>query len=335
MRLILAHLVGAAVISSIVVLLLPSWYTARTEILPPSDGESSMSLTSLLAGVKVPGVNLPGAATPAETAIAILRSRWVSQRLVEQFGLQKIYDVHSLSEAIDVFNLHRAVTTSDQGTIVLTVEDKNRARSAEMANACIHYLDLFNRENRMTHGKTTRQFVEGRLAATRDTLRAAEESLALYQSSHKAAGLGGGVSDAAQAVGTLLAQRMNLAIKVDLMRQSLAPGNPELLDTTASLRALDAQLSAMPEQGLAGARLFRQVKAYEQLYVLLLAQYEEARIAEARDTPTVDVLDAATAPTKRSRPKRALVVATATVIAGVWSLVLVFGLASLAARARP
>ena len=54
---------------------------------------------------------------------------------------------------------------------------------------------------------------------------------------------------------------------------------------------IDRQLSSLPETGLELARLLREVKTHEQIYAMLLAQYEEARIDEARDVVTVDVLD--------------------------------------------
>ena len=40
-------------------------------------------------------------------------------------------------------------------------------------------------------------------------------------------------------------------------------------------------------------RLWREVKVQEQVYELLTAQLEEARIRETRDSPTVQVLDQA------------------------------------------
>ena len=40
----------------------------------------------------------------------------------------------------------------------------------------------------------------------------------------------------------------------------------------------------------------------------MTAQFEDARMQETRDTPTVTVLDAATAPQLRVRPMRSLIV---------------------------
>jgi uncharacterized protein involved in exopolysaccharide biosynthesis len=67
----------------------------------------------------------------------------------------------------------------------------------------------------------------------------------------------------------------------------------------------------MPETGLELARQLRDVKMFEQMYVLLTAQYEEARIEEARDVVTVDVLDEPNVPEKKTKPHRLLIVGIA------------------------
>jgi len=58
-------------------------------------------------------------------------------------------------------------------------------------------------------------------------------------------------------------------------------------------------------------RLLRDVKVYEQVYFLLTSQYEEARITEVRDVSTVEQLDVATPPERKSRPSRAVMTALA------------------------
>ena len=54
------------------------------------------------------------------------------------------------------------------------------------------------------------------------------------------------------------------------------------------------------------SRLLRSVKIQEELFVLVSAQYEEARINEADHTPTAIVLDEAVTPEYKYRPKRLL-----------------------------
>jgi uncharacterized protein involved in exopolysaccharide biosynthesis len=328
-RLIVLQTLAVMVVTAVVVLLLPSWYRSRTETLPPSETEGGVSLASLLAGVKVPGIEVPGTTTQNDLYIAILRSRWVGERVVRQFKLMDVYHAKTMEDAVKLLHKHSTFGETDEGTLVVTVEDKNRERSAALANAFITYLDLFNREHRTTRGKAMRMFVERRLAETGDSLRLAEETLTAYQQLHKGAALAPDVAGAAEASARLIAERMSLAVNLDALRAAMSATSPQVQEARTQLAALDRQLARLPGVGLELARHYRRVKIQEQLYALLTAQYEEARINEARDTPTVDVLDLATPPSRRSRPRRTTTVLTAGALAAVWGVVLSFGLEAL------
>ena len=67
-------------------------------------------------------------------------------------------------------------------------------------------------------------------------------------------------------------------------------------------------LNDVPDLGLKYARLYREVMLQEKILEFLLPQYEQAKIQEAKDTPTVQVLDEAVIPVKRVKPKRAFFV---------------------------
>jgi len=58
----------------------------------------------------------------------------------------------------------------------------------------------------------------------------------------------------------------------------------------------------------------------------LTQQYEQYKIQETKDTPTIQVLDRAVPPEKRARPKRALLVVLSGILSIFASTVFVFGL---------
>ena len=67
-------------------------------------------------------------------------------------------------------------------------------------------------------------------------------------------------------------------------------------------------LNELPEIAVSYFRLYREVTLQEKLLEFLLPQYEQMKIQEAKDTPTVQVLDYAVPPIKRSSPKRTVMV---------------------------
>jgi uncharacterized protein involved in exopolysaccharide biosynthesis len=83
--------------------------------------------------------------------------------------------------------------------------------------------------------------------------------------------------------------------------------------------------------GLELARLVRDVSALEQVFSILTAQYEDARITEARDVVSVDILDRAIPPERKSRPRRATMVAATFLL----TLAIGAGYAIFQAEERP
>jgi LPS O-antigen subunit length determinant protein (WzzB/FepE family) len=85
------------------------------------------------------------------------------------------------------------------------------------------------------------------------------------------------------------------------------------------VRSFFPSLDKVPQVTLDFLRLARRVKIEETVNELLIKEYEKARIDEARDTPTVQVLDEATVPELRSRPKRKIMVVIGGLVGFGWS----------------
>lgn len=67
-------------------------------------------------------------------------------------------------------------------------------------------------------------------------------------------------------------------------------------------------LSELSVVALEYARLLKDVKVQEAIYEIMTQQYEQAKLMEVKDTPTVQVLDRASPPEKKSTPKRMRIV---------------------------
>ena len=69
-------------------------------------------------------------------------------------------------------------------------------------------------------------------------------------------------------------------------------------------------------------------RVYSRTHSYLAAQLEETRIEEARDTPTVEILDLPIVPQEKSWPQRTWTVLTVFFMTGILSLLLAKGLDS-------
>ena len=126
---------AGTLIATVIAFLLQPWYQAVAELLPPSQDESAVGIASLLRGVAMPGVKIPTEVTPADVFVVILRSRRISEQMVSRFELKKLYKKKLMEDTIKELHDHARFKVTDQGTVRISVEDTNRQRAAEMANA--------------------------------------------------------------------------------------------------------------------------------------------------------------------------------------------------------
>ncbi len=305
---VLRFVVVGTLLGLLAALFLPAWYRAQATLLPPSEEESGFGLAGLFRGIGVPGIRIPTQSTPAEVFLAILESRGVNGAIVREFDLQGRYRRRLMEDAIRELRRHARFKLTQSGTLEITVEDRDPIRAAAMANAYVAQLDHFNREVRMTKGRRTREFVEGRLAQTRKELKVSEQQLADYQVRHKTIALSAEASSAVETGARLFAQRAALQVRLGVIQGYSRGPSDEAEQVRQQLVQLDRQLAALPGTGLELARLIRDVRAQEGLYILLQAQYEEARINEVKDVATVELLDRAVPPERRARPRRSILV---------------------------
>jgi uncharacterized protein involved in exopolysaccharide biosynthesis len=289
-------------------LALPKWYEGRTVLLPPTEDDLGASMVSQLMPRGLAGLRMPGAPTLADVFVAVLKSRTVAGRIVKRFDLVRRYNVPDAETAMKELEGHVRFRVGDEGTIAILAEDRDPKTAAAMANAYVEELDRFNKEARTTSAQRTRAFIEQRLELAKRDLATAEDLMRDYQQRRRLPAMSPTERSGAEMGAQLMAQRSALEVRLQVLRQSLAENSEEVRRVREELAAVDRQVGALPRAGLDIARLWREVKVQEQIFELLTAQLEEARIRETRDTPTVQVLDRAEVPLHKSRPKRKVVV---------------------------
>ena len=94
------------------------------------------------------------------------------------------------------------------------------------------------------------------------------------------------------------------------MRGSLSDDTPEVRQQQATLAALRSQLARLEQATqVTGApdyvSKYREFKYQETLFDLFARQYELARVDESREGALIQVVDIATPPERKSKPKRA------------------------------
>jgi tyrosine-protein kinase Etk/Wzc len=350
-RFVLLNFLGVCVAVAILSLFLPSWYSANTTILPPQREKLGLGLASSLAGgISEFGtsMSLPLMVSPSDVIAAILKSRAVALAVIEKENLMKTYHTKTKENALRELFLHTEVKVTPEGLISLSFEDKDRVKAAGVANRFVEELDRVNRETNTSQAKNARIFIEERLVQTKEDLTKAEENLRKFQEENKAVSLDAQMKASIEEAADLKAQMVAAEIELNLLSKNMSPSHPQIQGLKSKINELKRQLdiwelgnpkeeseenkildipfSQVPTLSLKLARLVREVRIQSGVFELLTNQYEQYKIQETRDTPTIQVLDKAIPPERRSKPKRTFLVGLAGVLSLVTSVVFVFGL---------
>jgi capsular polysaccharide biosynthesis protein len=314
-RLVLVAL-AAGVLALGVAFLFPDWFKAQAVILPPDDTDlfTNMALGQR-ALTKFPAFGVLGDYfTPADVFKATLLSRTVQDRVIDRFDLMKVYRLKSREKTLKELKSHYSVRLNPDGTINVSVEDRDRARAAALSMAFLEELNSYNIHNRNGRAHATREFLEQRVHETDSLLSVIEGKMKAYgELKHTMVPTGVSSGDAAAAA-DVMARKISLEVHLGVLRTYLREDSDEILSTKTELDQLNGRISTLPAMQSDLGRMIRDEKIQEQLFVLLTAELEQARIRERMDTPTVQILDRAYPPERHSRPKRALIAVIATVL---------------------
>jgi len=297
--------------------LLPKWYRAEAILLPPEETEQlAMGLSVQRLMTRVPSLgSLSNNYTPGDVHHAILQSRTVVQSVVERFGLAKIYKQKSMEKTVREFRRHTRIELQPNGTLSVAVEDRSADRAAQMANALVGELDRFNVERRNFQAKRTRQFLEQRVEQTDSLSRASEALLRVYQEKHHVVAPVQSEDVTVAPLVDLMGRKTQLEIRLNVLRSYQSEQNESVVQARAELAAINRRIASLPQIENEMSRLVRDVRLYQQIYVLLTTQLEDARIRESMDTPTITVLDGAVAPERQARPIRRVWAGAAAILA--------------------
>jgi capsule polysaccharide export protein KpsE/RkpR len=253
----------------------------------------------------------------------VLGSRTIQDSLVERFQLRQRYWRRYNEDARKILDSNTKIEEDKKsGVLTIIVRDANGKMAKDLANAYVEELDKVIARVSTSSARRERMFIEQRLADEKKALEEAEQRFSQFSSNSMALDVPQQirvtVESAARLQGELIAARAEL----EGLRQTYSLENTRVVTLTARVAELERQLRRinsgradpggtqdptfpypsvknLPILGVQWADLYRDSKVHETVFEMLTQQYEIVRIQEAKEIPTVKVLDAAILPEKR------------------------------------
>jgi capsule polysaccharide export protein KpsE/RkpR len=337
------------VVSTVIVFLIPARYTAATRLMPPDKATQGIaSVVSALGkggDLSSLGGELLGVKTSGDLFIGVLKSDTVENALVEKFDLRKVYREKRWQDARKVLEDRTDLSTDRKsGIITIKVTDRNPQRAAEMGREYVEQLNrvVISLDTSAAHRE--RVFLEGRLKEVQQDLESAEKDFSQFASKNAALDVKEQGRAMIGATGELEGQLIAAETELEGLRQIYTSNNVRVRSLEARIAEYKRQLQKMggqsgpapdassangpsdsqqlvpsirqlPLLGVTWSDLYRRTKVEETVFETLTKQYEMARVEEAREVPTIKVLDVASVPEKKSFPPRLLLIVLGMLLA--------------------
>jgi uncharacterized protein involved in exopolysaccharide biosynthesis len=342
-RVLLRFALWGLAAAAVVAFLIPSKYESVTQLMPPDNSTSGMSMLATLAASKAAGTgagsdaltgfagDILGAKSSGALFVGVVRSRTVQDALINQFDLRKVYWIRRMEDTRK--ELDERTTISEErksGIITIKVRDHSPRRAQAMAQAYVEQLNIAMAKLSTSSARREREFLETRLKAVKQDLDAASQDFSQFASKNTAIDIPeqgkAMVEAAAMLQGQLIAaeahaqglEQMYTAnnarvraaqANIDELRRQLDKmgGAGATTDNPGQEAALYPSIRQLPLLGVKYADLYRRTKIQEAVFEILTKQYELAKVEEAKEIPTVRLLDPASYPEKVASPHRIII----------------------------
>lgn len=340
-KMLIFKVCAAAILVSITYCLtLPNIYSATSKILPPQR-DAGGGLSALLGQAGgLAGLAVGGLGGGSDLYIGILNSRSVADSVIKRLNLVKVYEKESFEETRRCLKSAVHVQLEKEGIITITAEDKDPKQSAILANTFVDELQRTTVRLNLSKAGTERTFLERRLDLVKHDLKKAEDDLKDFAERNKIVEVDSQAKASIEGIARMKAELASKEVQLSVLRSMQTEQSPDIKALLRGIQQLNGQIAklsgndsggegipsvgSVPSVGLAYSRKMRELKTQEAIFEQLTKQYEMAKLSEAKDSSSVQVLDEAVVPSKKSKPFRALIVILAGLSAFMVAVIFVF-----------
>ena len=337
---IIVNICVITIVTVVFSLIMPKTFTAVAVLMPPQS-TSGNTFQSDSVNPLIPLSGLFGNFTDESmNLISIVQSRTVMEKVITKFNMIEFYKVDNIEEALEDLEDAAEFEIEEEGTIHISIavetgwlhfnEDEIVAKQlcADITNAFVSELDELNKKLNVERASFYRKFIEERYLQNIKDLHTAEDKLKNFQETNNLVSINDQTAAVIESASIIKRKILLDQIQLEIYKDAFNPEHSKLEQLKKEIEEFKFKLNELqngsinessedklfltiadiPALGLTHLRLQRELEIQTELFKFLTMEYEEAKIEEAKDIPTVQVLDVAKVPERKSKPRRALLV---------------------------
>ncbi len=354
-RFIVWFVLTITILTTVIALVSPKWYKATASVFPAEQTNLFSGLegiSTLMKNFSPVGklASLTGP-TEAERYVGILKSENALMRVIEKFDLTNVYEITSYPREKTMKELlgNVQLEIADEGTLQINVYDKDPKRAADMANYFVEILNEINSTLQVQNARGNRTFIEQRYNKNLDDIRKSEEALKSFQLKFGIIAMPEQTEASIKAGAAIYAQLAAKEIELSVLKRTFSESHPSITAAQIEVDEIKNKLSEMnsgsksptdemkilvpfrqtPQLAADYVRLYRDVEIQYKILQFLTPLYEQSKVEEQRNTPSVVVLDKALVPERKAKPKVSLFTLLSFVISTGVALFIVFSIVGI------
>ena len=332
-------------------LLSPKWYKATASVLPAEKNDllSTISgISNLAKGFSATKglAALTGRNSETDKYIAILKSATVTDDVIKKFELRKEYDKENdyYEKVVKEWQSNSELEIQDEGNLTITIYDKNPQKAADIANYMVNRLNEINTTLGVTNAKANREFIEKRYLQNVNDITSLETGMRKFQEKYGVIAVPEQLEATVKSMSSIYVELYKKEIEYNVQKQTYGMDHPVTENTKIELNELQKKIDQLnsgkdasqkdvkllipfktaPELGNQYLKIYRNLEIQYKILEFIQPLYEQAKIEEVRNTPSVLVLDKAGPADRKAKPKASLYAAVAFVSSITVSLFLIF-----------
>ncbi len=311
-------------------LLSPKWYKATASVLPAEKNDllSTISgISNLAKGFSASKglAALTGRNSESDKYIAILKSATITDDVIKKFELRKEYDKESdyYEKVVKEWQSNLELEIQDEGNLTIIVYDKDPQKAADIANYMVNRLNEINTTLGVTNAKANREFIEKRYFQNVDDITSLETGMRKFQEKYGVIAVPEQLEATVKSMSSIYVDLYKKEVEYNVQKQTYGIDHPVTTNTRVELNELQKKIDQLnsgtdpsqkdvkllipfktaPVLGNEYLKIFRNLEIQYKILEFIQPLYEQAKIEEVRNTPSVLVLDKAGPADRKAKPK--------------------------------
>ena len=330
-------------------LITPKMYKAISSVVPAEQSDLLSSIGGMGAAVKsfssLKGLSSLSGGSELDKYIAVLKSSSMRRDLINTFNLRKVYKLENKPywQVEKVLSGNLEFEIAEEGNLNISVLDEDPVIAARMANYLVDKLNQVNSQLHVTNAKSIREFIEKRYLENVNDISNLEAKMKEFQQKNGVIAVPEQLDATIKTMATLYGDLAKQEVAYNIMKKTLDSTQPALQNKQIEVEEIRKKLNSFtsnsdqlkdnkvfvsikkaPELVGEYLKIYKNLEIQYKISEFIIPVYEQSKIEEARNTPSVLILDKAYPPELKVKPKITLYILIGFVVSFIIGIFLIF-----------